>query len=88
LENDVLFKGSLVVEQMVRVIENADLGIVPKRKNGFGNEAFSTKILEFMVMGVPVIVPDTEIDTYYFDDKVAKFFRGKTRRVLPMLCCC
>jgi glycosyltransferase involved in cell wall biosynthesis len=76
LENRVFFRGSLAVEQMVRVIENADLGIVPKRNNGFGNEAFSTKILEFMAMGVPVIVPDTEIDTYYFDENVAKFFRA------------
>ena len=72
----VFFKGSLVVEQMVNVIENADLGIVPKRSIGFGNEAFSTKILEFMAMGIPVIVPDTEVDTYYFDEKVAKFFRA------------
>jgi glycosyltransferase involved in cell wall biosynthesis len=82
LENKVFFKGSLAVEQMVRVIENADLGIVPKRKSGFGNEAFSTKILEFMAMGVPVIVPDTEIDTYYFDEKVAKFFRADDEKSL------
>ena len=82
LENRVFFKGSLAVEQMVRVIENADLGIVPKRKNGFGNEAFSTKILEFMAMGVPVIVPDTEIDTYYFDEKVAKFFLANDEKSL------
>jgi glycosyltransferase involved in cell wall biosynthesis len=82
LENKVLFKGSLVVEEMVRVIENADLGIVPKRSNGFGNEAFSTKILEFMAMGVPVIVPDTEVDTYYFDDGVAKFFRANDEKSL------
>jgi glycosyltransferase involved in cell wall biosynthesis len=76
LENRVFFKGSLAVEQMVGVIENADLGIVPKRGNGFGNEAFSTKILEFMAMGVPVIVPDTEVDTFYFNENVAKFFRA------------
>jgi glycosyltransferase involved in cell wall biosynthesis len=82
LDEKILFKGSLAVEQMVRVIENADLGIVPKRKNGFGNEAFSTKILEFMAMGVPVIVPDTEIDRYYFDDTVAKFFRANDEKSL------
>jgi glycosyltransferase involved in cell wall biosynthesis len=76
LENRVFFKGSLVVEEMVRIIENADLGVVPKRSNGFGNEAFSTKILEFMVMGIPVIVPDTEVDTFYFNQNVAKFFRA------------
>ena len=30
-------------------------------------------------MGVPVIVPDTAIDRYYFNDSVAKFFKGKRR---------
>jgi len=43
---------------------NADLGIVPKRKDNFGNEAFSTKILEFMAMSVPVIVSDTMVDKF------------------------
>jgi glycosyltransferase involved in cell wall biosynthesis len=82
LENRVFFKGSLAVEQMVRVIENANLGIVPKRGNGFGNEAFSTKILEFMAMGVPVIVPDTEVDSFYFNENVVKFFRANDEKSL------
>jgi len=82
LEDRVFFKGSLAVERMVRVIENADLGIVPKRGNGFGNEAFSTKILEFMAMGVPVIIPNTEIDTFYFNENVAKFFRANDEKSL------
>lgn len=76
LQEKVLFKGSLVVEELVKVMENADLGVVPKRKNGFGNEAFSTKIPEFMAMGVPVVIPDTEIDSFYFNDSVAKFFEA------------
>jgi glycosyltransferase involved in cell wall biosynthesis len=59
------------------VIETAKLGIVPKRKDNFGNEAFSTKILEFMAMGVPVIVSDTKVDRYYFDDSVVRFFQGE-----------
>ncbi len=58
------------------MMENADLGVVPKRGNGFGNEAFSTKILEFMSMGVPVLIPDTTIDSYYFDDSIVRFFRA------------
>jgi len=57
-------------------MEGANLGVVPKRKDNFGNEAFSTKILEFMAMGVPVVVADTTIDKYYFDDSVVKFFSG------------
>lgn len=76
LEDRVLLKGLLPLDRIAGVIENADVGVVPKRKDGFGNEAFSTKILEFMALGVPVIVPDTTIDRYYFNDSVARFFRA------------
>jgi glycosyltransferase involved in cell wall biosynthesis len=57
-------------------MEDADLGIVPKRSNSFGNEAFSTKTLEFMSLGVPLIVADTAIDKYYFNDSLVRFFRS------------
>lgn len=76
LQERVQYKGSQPLDQVASLMENADLGIVPKRKNGFGNEAFSTKILEFMSMGVPVLIPDTRIDSYYFDDSVVRFFRA------------
>ncbi len=59
---------------MAKITERADLGIVPKRNDNFGNEAFSTKILEFMAVGVPVLVSDTTVDKYYFDDSVVRFF--------------
>ena len=61
---------------MAPIIEDADLGIVPKRTDGFGNEAFSTKVLEFMAMGVPVVVSDSAVDRYYFTDRVVTFFKG------------
>ncbi len=38
----------LPLEEIATVIASADVGVVPKRADGFGNEAFSTKILEFM----------------------------------------
>jgi len=82
LNHRVYLKGLLAIDQMASVIESADLGVVPKRSNGFGNEAFSTKILEFMSMGVPVIVPDTMIDRYYFNDAVATFFHANDARSL------
>jgi glycosyltransferase involved in cell wall biosynthesis len=72
----VRFQGGREIGEIARIIENADLGIVPKRNNGFGNEAFSTKILEFMMMGLPVVVADTKIDRYYFNDSLVKFFRA------------
>jgi glycosyltransferase involved in cell wall biosynthesis len=35
-----------------------------------------------MAMGVPVIVPDTEVDTFYFNENVAKFFRANDENSL------
>ena len=65
-----------------KVIENADVGIVPKRKDAFGNEAFSTKTLEFMSLGVPLIVSDTAVDTYYFNDSIVTFFHDENEHDL------
>jgi glycosyltransferase involved in cell wall biosynthesis len=77
LENRVLLHERIPLREIPSVIETAKLGIVPKRKDNFGNEAFSTKILEFMAMGVPVVVSDTKIDRQYFDDSIVRFFRGE-----------
>jgi len=59
---------------VARIIASADVGVVPKRADGFGNEAFSTKVLEFMACGVPVIVARTKVDDYYFRDTQVRFF--------------
>jgi glycosyltransferase involved in cell wall biosynthesis len=77
LQSRVLLHERIPLREIPSVIETAKLGIVPKRKDNFGNEAFSTKILEFMAMGVPVIVSDTKIDRRYFDDSLVRFFRGE-----------
>jgi glycosyltransferase involved in cell wall biosynthesis len=74
---DRVFLNDLVpLSRISAIMANADLGVVPKRNDGFGNEAFSTKILEFMAVGVPVIVAETKIDRYYFDSSLVKFFRS------------
>ena len=67
-------KGFVPMETIAEIMASVDLGVVPKRKDSFGNEAFSTKIMEFMSQGIPVVASRTKVDTYYFDDKVVRFF--------------
>ena len=76
VESQISMYPGCPLQEIPRLMESADLGIVPKRKDNFGNEAFSTKILEFMAMRVPVVVSDTMIDKYYFDDSIVRFFRS------------
>ena len=77
LKERVLFKGMLPMEGIAAAMSEADLGVVPKRAVSFGNEAFSTKILEFMAIGIPVLASSTRIDRFYFDDSQVMFFRSE-----------
>jgi glycosyltransferase involved in cell wall biosynthesis len=76
LEESVKFCRGVPLHEMAQLIANADLGVVPKRADSFGNEAFSTKIMEFMSQGVPVVVSRTKIDNFYFEEGVVHFFRS------------
>lgn len=76
LQRKVLFCGVRPIRQMPQIIADADVGVVPKRADSFGNEAYSTKIMEFMSQGLPVIVSRTKIDTFYYDDNVVRFFKS------------
>jgi glycosyltransferase involved in cell wall biosynthesis len=76
LSNSVRFFSPLPIREIAAVMGRADLGVVPKRADSFGNEAYSTKIMEFMAVGVPVVVSSTKIDRYYFDESVVRFFES------------
>jgi glycosyltransferase involved in cell wall biosynthesis len=76
LNQRVLFKGSVPIREVAHEMAAADLGIEPKRNGLFGGDAMSTKILEFMAVGVPVIASDTRVHKRYFNDNVLRFFRS------------
>jgi glycosyltransferase involved in cell wall biosynthesis len=74
LHDSVFLFAPMPIRRIAAVMANADLGVVPKRNDAFGGEAFSTKILEFMALGTPVVVAATRIDTHYFNDTLVRFF--------------
>jgi glycosyltransferase involved in cell wall biosynthesis len=76
LEDRVSLTGLIPLEKVAEVMATIDLGVVPKRKEGFGDIAFSTKIMEFMAMGVPVLASRTRIDEFYFGDRLVEFFES------------
>jgi glycosyltransferase involved in cell wall biosynthesis len=74
LEERVRFFPAVSIDQVAQIMADADIGIIPKRNDPFGGDAFSTKSLEFMSVGIPVIMSATRIDRYYFNDSVVRFF--------------
>jgi glycosyltransferase involved in cell wall biosynthesis len=76
LKETVRFFNSVPIDQVAGLMAAADMGVIPKRADSFGNEAYSTKIMEFMAVGVPTVVSDTKIDRFYFDDSIVRFFES------------
>jgi glycosyltransferase involved in cell wall biosynthesis len=76
LEKDVFLQPYVAHEEILRIMGNADLGVDPKRTDGFANEAFGGKIFEFMALGVPVVASSTRTNKHYFTESVVRFCRG------------
>lgn len=74
LEGSVRLHPLVSLPEVARLMREADLGVIPKLADGFGNEAFSTKSLEFMACGVPVVMSRTTIDSRYFSEDLVRFF--------------
>lgn len=73
MEKRIFLHPFLPIWEIAQIMENADLGVVPKRSDTFGNEAFSTKTLELMALGVPLLVTETAVDRFYFNDQIVTF---------------
>jgi glycosyltransferase involved in cell wall biosynthesis len=76
LNGQVRFFDSVPLDSIPDLMANADIGVVLERADGFGDEAYSTKIMEFMSQGVPVVASRTAADSYYFNDETVGFFRS------------
>ena len=78
LTGRVIIRDFLPTNEIADVMATSDLAVVPKRASSlFGNEAASTKIAEFMSLGVPLIVSRTKVDMFYYDDSLVKFFESE-----------
>lgn len=82
LQNRIFFNKGVPTTELAAIVAKADLGIEPKRNYGFADEALSTKIMEFMAIGIPVIASDTKVHKYYFNENILKFFRAGDEKSL------
>jgi glycosyltransferase involved in cell wall biosynthesis len=84
----VIFHEFLPCKEIADVMALSDVAVVPKRASSkFGNEAMSTKIMEFMSLGVPVVVSRTKVDTYYHDESRVLFFESENPAELADAIC-
>lgn len=66
----------LPMTDIPQMIQQADLGIVPYRRDIFTDGILPTKLMEYVALGVPVLAADTPIIRQYFDETMVQYFQA------------
>jgi glycosyltransferase involved in cell wall biosynthesis len=74
IKDCVFFKGVVPFHELPFVLSNADLGVVPTKKSVFSNEALSMKSLEYIALGIPIVISKTAAHDLYFHPSMVEFF--------------
>jgi glycosyltransferase involved in cell wall biosynthesis len=82
LEDIVAFHGQIPFADMPPHIAEADLGIIPNRRNPFTSRNFPTRIFEFLRMRKPSVVAKTQGVVDYFDEDGLLYFEPGDERDL------
>jgi len=75
LEEYVTFHGMVPFYELPAILKEADVGIVPTKGATFSEEALSMKSLEYMAMGIPIVISQTKVHSMYYDPSMVAFFR-------------
>ncbi|MCL4218991.1 MAG: glycosyltransferase family 4 protein, partial [Candidatus Hydrogenedentes bacterium] len=75
LQDVVTFSGGYVpIDEIPERIADADVGLVPMRQLSATDIILPTKLLEYVLVGIPSIVPRTGTVMRYFDESMVEFF--------------
>jgi glycosyltransferase involved in cell wall biosynthesis len=78
----VRFLGTMPVEGLPIQLRQADVGMVPILYDAFTRYMLPLKLLEYVGMGIPCIVSETETIRAYFNDKMVRFTKPGDDREL------
>ncbi len=72
----VTLHGRIPLDDLPQIIAAHDLGIVPSLREPYLEYSLSTKLLEYVAMGIPVIASDLATNRAHFTDEAMRFVRG------------
>jgi glycosyltransferase involved in cell wall biosynthesis len=79
LDDHVHFsKKMLPLESLLDILKDMDLGIVANRDNAATELMLPVKLLEYVALGIPVVVPRLKAIEYYFTDDMVTYFEPES----------
>lgn len=74
LQEYVHFHGFLPFDQLCPMLRGMDLGVIGNRKNIATDLMLPVKMLEYIALNIPVVVPRLQTVAYYFSDEMVSYF--------------
>jgi glycosyltransferase involved in cell wall biosynthesis len=72
------FNDVVPAEAIVKIMQNADVGIDPMMGGLFFGEVLTVKSLEFLTVGIPLLISRTRASEYYYDSSMVKYFEPES----------
>jgi glycosyltransferase involved in cell wall biosynthesis len=72
----VTLHGRVPMDDLPRLIADADIGLVPSLPEPYLQYSLSTKLLEYAAMGVPTVATDLATFRHHFTDAALRFVPG------------
>ena len=82
IENYIDFNDYVPFTELPEILKNADIGVVPTKGGIFSDEAVSMKSLEFMSLGIPIVISRTKAHFYYYSTDMVRFFEPSNAKDL------
>jgi glycosyltransferase involved in cell wall biosynthesis len=88
LEDRIYFSKKLFpVDSVAQMIQGASVGLVPNRRDAATDYMLPVKLLEYVHLGIPVIVPRLLAIQYYFaEDQVVYYEPGDVDELAASIC--
>lgn len=74
LEKHIHFKKVVPLEALVSILDEMHLGVIANRKNVATELMLPVKMLEYIALNIPVVVPRLKTIQYYFTDDMVSYF--------------
>ncbi len=70
----IKFHNKVPFYKLPEILKDAHLGIVPTKNSNFSDDTISMKSLEYISLGIPIVISKTAAHHFYFDSSMVKFF--------------
>jgi glycosyltransferase involved in cell wall biosynthesis len=88
LEKSVYFPNRFFsLKDIPKLLRGATIGIIPNRSDAATRYMLPSKLLEYVHLGIPAVVPKLEVIQHYFkDDSVGYFIPGNVTSLRSVIC--